>query len=94
MSVERFTKQPAETLDYDFSFTEWLASKPGRSIVSHTVTADPGITITHERNAAVVKVYVAGGTSGQRYKVTVRVTTDGTTPLVKELEAFIAVREV
>lgn len=94
MSVERFTKQPGETLDYDFSFTEWLASKPGRAAVSHTVTADTGITVTHERTAAVVKVYVAGGTSGQRYKITVRLTTDGATPLVKELEAFIAVKEV
>ena len=89
----KFTKQPAEVLDYDVSFAAWFA---GRTVqpASHQVVAEPGIDIVADsRTGTTVKVVLGGGTSGARYKVTVRMTTTGTVPLVKEADFIVAVKD-
>lgn len=91
MTLATFKKQPSETQDYDIDFTEYLADL-GDTASSHVVIADAGITInTSTLTAGVVKVWVAGGTDGQKYKITARITTAGTR--VREAEITIAVKE-
>lgn len=92
MATEKFSKQPRETIDIDFDFTEWLASKTGRSAVSYEVDVPSGLTVSHDRAGTVVHTYSAGLVPG-KYLLTVRLTTDGATPLVKELEAYVVVKE-
>lgn len=68
---------PTAYLDQAVSFAEWL--RPGDSIVTATVTAQPGITIGSSPPPAVdnpfVIFWVTGGTLGQTYIITVTITT-------------------
>ena len=91
--MDRFSKQPAEVTDVDFSFVAWLAARPGAAYASHTVTVDAGITATSTHSNGVVKVILTGGTNGLSYKVTVRYTT-GTLVLTKEADCTMNVKDV
>ena len=75
--LENFSKQSAETQDYDIDFTEYLypfSDKP----LSFTATADVGITLAvYSITGNVVKVWLSGGTDQTDYKVTVILTTTG-----------------
>jgi len=68
---------PGANLNQAVSFVDWLT--PGDSIVSATVTADPGITIGSSPPPAVVGneviFWVSGGTLGSSYIITVTITT-------------------
>lgn len=89
--LETFTKQPGETLDYDISFAEFLAGYADTGL-SATVTAAAGITLDFfSLTQGVVKVWLSGGTTGQSYKVTVRLTTTG--GRIKEDEIVIKIKE-
>lgn len=88
-------KQPGERQDYDIDFGDWLqglSDQPaGANPVS--VTVSPGITlVSHDLVGTVVKVWLAGGDAGRRYKVTATMTTDG--GRTKEAEIMIHVKEV
>jgi hypothetical protein len=88
----RFTKQPADILDYNVDYTDWFEGRTDTP-AAQTATADPGIVIEQVSiDGFVVKVVVSGGTSGESYKVTVRLTT--TNSLVKEADFIVRVREV
>lgn len=88
----KFVKQPSEVLDYDIDFTDWFANRTDTP-ASFVVTADTGITILgSSRTGNVVKVILSGGTSGTKYKVTVKLTTVGL--LVKEADFLVSVKEV
>lgn len=91
--MEVFNKQPNEVLDFAFEYSEWLANKPGVLPASFVVIADPGITVVSSliQNARV-SVVISGGVSGQKYKLTCRLTTNN--GLVREAECRIAVREL
>lgn len=88
-----FNKQPAEVLDYDVSFDEFLP--PTDTIVNITATASAGITLIS--NATIdagrgVKQWVSGGETGKTYLVQIRISSgDGR---VKEAEFKIKVKEV
>lgn len=88
----RFTKQPADVLDYDFDYSDWLTDR-GDTISTFTVTADAGITIgTTVHLSGVVKVFLSGGVDGGSYKITVTaVTTGGRT---KQAEIQVKVKEI
>jgi hypothetical protein len=89
----KFTKQSAEVLDYDVDFTDWFEGRVTDSPDSFVVTADAGITITGStRTGYIVKVILSGGVSGQKYKITVRMTT--TNLLVKEADFVVAVKDI
>jgi hypothetical protein len=91
MSIETFEKQPVDVEDIDVSYTDWLARR-GDSIASVDVTADPGITLPpHQISDGVVKVWHAGGTDEERYKVTITVTTVG--GRVKQTEHYMKVKD-
>jgi hypothetical protein len=78
-------KDPDATLDYRF---DWKAKtngtgrqdylQSGETIVSHSIIASSGITIessgTVDSDTAVI-VWVSGGTAGQTYTLTCRITT-------------------
>lgn len=88
----RFYKQPVDVLDYDFDFSDWLTDRAD-TILSFTVTADTGLTVGDTSTVdGVVKVFLSGGTSGQQYKVTCTVVTNG--GRTKQAELAIKVKEV
>lgn len=94
MSIPTQDKQPNDVIDYPIDFSEWLAERPGYAINTYTVTADTGINVvTHMRIGSIITVFLGGGTSGQKYKVTVRATMTPT-PLVKEFEFYCRVKEL
>lgn len=95
MSGRRHVKQPNEVLDYDFDFSEWLAQEGDAlqaSTSTSTITADAGITLTtktHDVATGRVKQRIAGGTAGQAYKVTCRITSS---PSGQEKEAELVLQ--
>lgn len=67
-------KDPSAVLDWMFDWTDWLAS--GETIISHTITADTGITVeSSTEDAGKVTVWLSGGTAGINYKVACKITT-------------------
>lgn len=89
--LNTFTKQPAEVQDYDLVFTDWLAAL-GDTALSADVQVPTGITLDSSVLAdGVVKVFLSGGTHGQKYKVTVTLTTTG--GRTKQDEIVIKVKE-
>jgi hypothetical protein len=84
MILEKYEKQPAEVKDYDIDYSEWLA--PMGDALQDVTTA---ITcVTDPTDTALVcnavftsptqaKFWMAGGTDGQRYKLTAQATTQG-----------------
>lgn len=94
MAIEKKAKQPNDVIDYPIDFSEWLAERPGYSIDTYTVTADAGITVVaHLRTGAIITVFLGGGTNGTTYKITVRATMTPT-PLVKEFEFLVRIKEL
>lgn len=87
----RFTQQSAEVLDYDVDFTEWFSNRTDAP-ATFVVTADAGVTVSGSRGGNVVRVTISGGTNGQRYKVTVRLTT--TAGFVKEADFQVRIKDV
>lgn len=88
----KFVKQPSEVLDYDVDFSDWFSNRSDTPS-TFTVTAETGITVvSSSRIGNVVKIILSGGTSGTKYKVTVKLTT--TNLLVKEADFIVAVKEV
>jgi hypothetical protein len=88
----KFTKQPDEILDYDVDYTDWFENRED-SPASFTVAAEPGITIVSSGMAGpIVKVVLAGGTHGEKYKITVLLTTDE--GLVKEADFTVTIKAI
>ncbi len=83
MILERYTKQPSERKDYTTRYDDWLIS--GDTIFSATATVVCLSTASNTAlvveapvaSARAVTLWVSAGTSGERYKVTVKVTTVG-----------------
>lgn len=71
--MEEFTKDPDAVKDYAVDWTEWLA---GDTIATSEWTLPDGITQDSEDNTdTVATVFLAGGTDGESYVVTNRITT-------------------
>ena len=71
--MDKFKKQSGERLDYDFDCAPAF-SADSDELTGATTVADPGITIEDtviNPEANIVKVWVSGGISGEKYKVTV-----------------------
>lgn len=87
-----FEKQPAEVLDYYFDFRIWLTSKSDNA-VSYVLEPQAGITVsTHSSpEPGLIKLFLAEGLAGVRYKITCRITTTG--GRVKEAEFLVKVKE-
>lgn len=95
-TLATFTKQPHEVLAYDVTFVDWLAgvNDTGLSAVAVATTGvtQPSVAVL---SSGVVRVWIAGGTDGQSYKVTVTLTTSNSpTARVKEADFTIKVKEL
>jgi hypothetical protein len=73
MSVQTFSKDPDDVLDYVFDWSTWLGAD---TIASDTVTVATGLTKDSDSNTTTaVTVWLSGGTPGTSYKVTSKITT-------------------
>lgn len=96
-----FVKQPADALDYDLDFTNWLADADPDDIIvnaSSVLTSSlspPGLSLgltTVFGDSKMVKIWVNGGTSGELGKVATTITTvNGRT---KQVDWRVRVREI
>ena len=92
MIIGMAQKQPAEYLDYNVDFSEWMPEDD--QIASATVAVSPEGELTADTISImtpIVKFWAAGGTAGKTYKLTVKITTEG--GRIKEDELKIRVRE-
>jgi hypothetical protein len=102
MIIGKFNKQPAETLDYDIDFSEFLAdgdtlvttgNPPVPSPLSVTIdnagmTLGPTVVIG---GGKIIKQWLSGGTDGVRYKITVTATSNA--GRVKQIEFVVRVKD-
>ena len=91
MILATYTKQPAEVLDYDVEYADFLGGVDTLASVTHAV-APSGLTVSLVSIIDTrVKVWVSGGVNGMTYKVTLVATTaDGR---VKEADFKIRVKD-
>ena len=75
-----YTKDPGDTLDWAFDWTEWLATD--ETISSYVLTVSEGITletegeIAQKESGGVVTYWLSGGTAGNWYTVACKITTN------------------
>ncbi|MCC6394787.1 MAG: hypothetical protein IT167_29610 [Bryobacterales bacterium] len=68
-----FTKDPNAVLDYSIDWTRWLAED---QIVASEWIVESGLTkMADSKTAASATLWLSGGTAGQSYIVTNRITT-------------------
>lgn len=82
MILGTFTKQPSEVKDYDVDFSPWLSATSDTidDVTTEVVcVSDPtntSLVVDSTANTAtLLKLWISGGTSGNKYKVTIRVST-------------------
>lgn len=100
MKLGKKQKQPSELKDYPIDYTDWLAEIVGGDTIDSAITTVACITDATDTalvvnrtvvSANAVSVWLQAGTSGQTYKVTVKVTTVG--GRVDESELTIKVKD-
>jgi hypothetical protein len=71
------TKHPAATLDYTVDWTDWLALvTPADTIAAAVWTVPAGITsVLTTITTTTAVIWLSGGTSGQSYNISVKITT-------------------
>lgn len=84
MILDKKYKQPADVKDYPIDYTDWLAenspadtlASATSSVVCETDATDTALTVSNlVVSPQKVSPWLSGGTNGQRYKVTITVTT-------------------
>lgn len=86
-----FEKDPADKRDYGFDWSDWLDS--GDTIFLTSWTVPSGLTEGAKDNGTLQsKIWLSGGTAGETYEVTCKVTTIG--GRIREATFFVAVREL
>lgn len=88
--IGTFQQQPADILDYDVDFSEWLPAAD--TIVSAVVAAVPAsMGLSFAIQGKRVKVWCQNGANGVTYKVTTTITTNDYR--VKQVEFRLKVKE-
>ena len=84
MILATFNKQPAELKDYDVDYSTWLSQisdtidNVEASVACLTNPLDTSLVVDRLQNTSLlVKLWMIGGLSGQKYKVTITVSTVG-----------------
>lgn len=88
------TKDPDATLDYVFDWSDWL--EDGESISTAAVDVDSGITENtgdRQTTSSAVKVWLTGGSVGERYTVSCEITTDNSPARIDERSMTIQVKQ-
>jgi len=88
--IATHTQQPADTLDYDVTYEDWLEA--GDAVESATATVAPaGLDVVVLIASPIVKLWVSEGVDKTTYKITLTTTTvDGR---VKQDEIRIKVKD-
>lgn len=87
----RFVKQPNEILDYDVDYSAWFVGR-GDTATSISITTDPGIVLNgYSLVGTIAKAVLSGGVDGEKYKITVRLTTSS--GIVREADFSVSVKE-
>lgn len=97
MILDRKEKQPVEVKDYPIDYSEWLA--PGDTLINAQATVE---CLTNALDTALVvssmsvsptsaAPWLSGGTNGERYKVSVTVTTQQ--GRIDQSEFIVKIRE-
>jgi hypothetical protein len=91
--MNTYYKQPADKLDYDVTFENWLPDGDTVTTVEISVQGDGFLLVDQYANdGKTVKVWLSGGTNGSTYKVTVKVSTINAR--IKETEFKIRIKEL
>lgn len=98
MILAKYEKQPLEVKDYDVDYAPWLTAitdtlaSLATSVVCLTDATDETLEVDSTTfTDDTVKVWISGGTDGEQYKLTLRVTTTG--GRVDESELIFRVRD-
>ena len=88
-----FQKQPADQLDYDLDFSDWLT---GTDVITGitAISSVPAELIVQSASVSgqTAKIWLTGGISGTTYKITATIaTSEGR---IKELEFKLRVRDL
>ena len=87
----KFIKQPNEILDYDVDYTDWFENRSDTP-ASIAVVVEAGITLVGSSlTGKIAKVALSGGTDGNTYTITVRLTTSS--GMVKEADFQVKIKE-
>jgi hypothetical protein len=99
MILETYTKQPSEYKDYDIDYSVWLADPVDTlfdittTVECVTTTGDTALAVQHvDMTQQTVKLWVAGGTNAEKYKITINATTTG--GRIDQSELIFKVKEV
>lgn len=88
--MERYTKDPNATLDYQVDWEPWLA---GDTIATSSWTVPAGLTQNAATNTTTTAtVWLSAGTAGQTYTVTNRVVTAGGRTDDRSFKLYVADR--
>lgn len=93
-----FQKQPADQLDYDLDFSDWLTGSDSITGVVATVneqevpSEDDLIVVSAGVHEQIAKIWLGKGVSGVTYKITATVTTNE--GRIKQLEFKVKVRDL
>lgn len=76
MILGTFIKQPADTMDYDINYSEWLTFNDNVQEAAILIEGSDStlIKVSHFINDPVIKIWLSGGTAGITYKVTCTMT--------------------
>lgn len=86
-------KDPDAILDYTFDWAPWLDAV-GDSISSKTIIVPSGMTSPSSQIVGkTVIVWLAGGTAGQTYQVTCRITTTSTPARTDDRSIYVKIKE-
>ena len=100
MILGKYIKQPAETLDYDIDFSDFLTDGDTLSVSGNppapnplNVTVSPvGLTLGPTfAIGSTIKQWLSGGTDGIKYKVTITASTNA--GRVKQVEFVVNVKD-
>jgi len=98
------TKDPNATLDYSFDWRaltngsgrkNWLAV--GEGIASYVLTATTGITVASQslvNSASTVMASIGGGTVGETYTISCKITTDSVPPRIEKRSISIYIYQL
>ena len=87
-----FDKDPNAVLDYQWDWADWLAV--GETISTVTIIMPVGITKDSQSNTTTtVTIWLSGGTVGDGYKVTCRITTNSVPARTEDRSIYLICRE-
>ena len=93
MILGTYLKQPADRLDVDIDFSDWLEGRDGDTILSAISTVDDaGLNIDLPTvTSPIVKQWFDSGVDGSTYKISITATT--AQGRIKQVECKVRVKE-